>query len=561
MSDWETNGGVAGDGVVEPDENRWLALAVVLAGAFLILLASTIVNVAVPTIQTDLGASYAAIEWIISGYALAYGLLLIPAGRLGDRLGYKLMFLVGLAGFMLASVLSAISTSPAALVGWQVAAGAMAGVMNPQILAVIQVAFPPQERGRAFGMYGAVAGIAVAAGPLLGGLLIQWDVAGLSWRPIFLLNVLVGALAFAAALRLLPESRGRGGSLDVVGVALVSAAFLLLTFPLVEGRSAGWPLWAFVCLVASVPTLAGFVLWELRQIRKGRDPLVDVRLFKNRAFAAGTGISLTYFAGFIGLVFVLSLYLQIGLGRSALITGLILLPFAAGSFVGAAFSDRVADRLGKWVLLLGSGAVIVGIAGVVVTVRLAGTAVTGFELLPSLLVAGLGSGLVISPNVDIVLSAVPWQQAGSASGVLNAAQRLGNALGVAVVGLVLFGALAQGAQGAATEATPELRQDLTAVGLSERAADAAASEFTRCFVKRNDSTDPTATPPGCPEPEARGPNGNPTSTAFADAANSAVATNFTRAVQPAALCALGAVVVSFLLVFLLPQRKPESQEW
>lgn len=344
VSDCETNGGAAGAKEVESNGNRWLALAVVLSGAFLILLASTIVNVAVPTIQADLGASYAAVQWIISGYALAYGLLHIPAGRLGDRLGYKLMFLFGLAGFMLASVLSAISTSPAALVGWQVAAGAMAGVMNPQILAVIQVAFPPQERGRAFGMYGAVAGVAVAAGPLLGGLLIQWDIVGLSWRPIFLLNVLVGALAFAAALRLLPESRGRGGSLDVVGVALVSAAFLLLTFPLVEGRSAGWPPWAFVCLGASVPTLAGFVLWELQQIRKGGDPLVDVRLFKNRAFAAGTGISLSYFAGFIGLVFVLSLYLQIGLGRSALVTGLILLPFAAGSFVGAAFSDRVADR-------------------------------------------------------------------------------------------------------------------------------------------------------------------------------------------------------------------------
>ncbi len=299
----------------------------------------------------------------------------------------------------------------------------------------------------------------------------------------------------------------------------------------------------------------------MRQVREGGDPLVDVRLFKNRAFAAGTGISLTYFAGFIGLIFILSLYLQIGLGRSALVTGLILLPFAAGSLVGATFSDRVADRMGKWVLLLGSGSVIVGIAGVVVTVRLVGTAVTGFELLPSLLVAGLGSGLVIFPNVDIVFSAVPWQQAGSASGVLNAAQRLGNAVGVAVIGLVLFGALAQGAQGAATQATPELRQDLTASGLNERAADAAASEFTRCFVKRTDSTDPTATPPGCPEPGTANQTGNPTSKAFADAADSAVATSFTRAVQPAAMCALGAVVVSFLLVFMLPKRKPESQEW
>lgn len=465
-----------------PDGNRWLTLAVVLTGAFLILLASTIVNVAVPTVRADLGASYASVQWIVGGYALAYGLLLIPAGRLGDRFGYKRLFLVGLGGFALASLLSATAASPAALVGWQVAAGAMAGVMNPQILAVIQAVFPPQERGRAFGMYGAVAGIAVAAGPLLGGLLIQWDAWGLSWRPVFLLNVLVGVVAFAAALWLLPDSSGRGGSLDPVGVALVSSAFLLLTFPLVQGRAAGWPPWAFLCLAASVPALVGFVLWEGRRIRRGRDPLVDVRLFGNRAFAAGTGISLSYFAGFIGLVFVLSLYLQIGLERSALATGLILLPFAAGSIVGASFSDRVATRLGRWVLLLGSGLVLVGIAGVIAAVRLAGDAATGVELLPSLLVAGIGSGFVISPNVDIVLSAVPWQQAGSASGVLNAAQRLGNALGVAVVGLVLFGTLRGGG-------------------------------------------------------------------------------DWSPAVQLAALCAGGAVFVSFLLVFLLPDRKPDPEEW
>lgn len=478
MSDPETKG--VGE---EADDNRWLALAVVLTGAFLILLASTIVNVAVPTVREDLGASYAAVQWIIGGYALAYGLLLIPAGRLGDRFGYRRVFLLGLAGFVLASLLSATAASPAALIGWQVAAGAMAGLMNPQILAVIQVAFPPQERGRAFGYYGAVAGVAVAAGPLLGGLLIQWDAWGLSWRPVFLLNVMVGIVAFAAALWLLPESRGRGGSLDAVGVVLVSAAFLLFTFPLVQGRVAGWPPWAFLSLAASVPALAGFVLWEARLVRLGRDPLVDVGLFKNRAFAAGTGISLSYFAGFIGLIFVLSLYLQIGLGRSALATGLILLPFAAGSFVGAAFSDRVADWLGRWVLLLGSGLVLVGIAGVVAAVRLAGNAATGIELLPPLLVAGIGSGFVISPNVDVVLSAVPWQQAGTASGVLNAAQRLGNALGVAVVGLVLFGTLRGGGE------------------------------------------------------------------------------DWSLAVQLAALCAGSAVFVSFLLVFLLPERKSDSGGW
>lgn len=240
---WEGNGPVAAD------EDRWLALAVVLVGAFVILLGTTIVNVAVPVIQRELGASNAQIQWVVGGYALAYGLLLIPAGRLGDRYGYKRVFLVGMAGFTAVSALCGTAGGPWTLVGWQVALGAMAGVMNPQILAVIQVAFPPEERGRAYGVYGAVSGVAVALGPLLGGLLIQWDIAGLSWRPIFLVNVPVGLLALIVAVKVLKEARGRGGALDVVGILLVSTTVLLVTFPSYRaarrdgryGRSRVWP--------------------------------------------------------------------------------------------------------------------------------------------------------------------------------------------------------------------------------------------------------------------------------------------------------------------------------
>ncbi len=538
-------------------EGRWLTLAVVLAGAFMILLDSTIVNVAIPSIQIDLGASFGAIEWVVSGYALAYGLMLIPAGRLADRFGHKRLFLIGLVGFTATSVLCGTANSPEALIGWRVAQGAMAGVMNPAILAIIQVAFPPRERGKAFGMYGAVSGIAVALGPLLGGLLIQANLQGLDWRPIFLLNLPLGLLTMIAALRLLSESRGRGGSLDLVGILLVATGVLLVSVPLIEGRAQGWPLWTFIALAASVPVFLLFALWEGRLLRLGKDPLIDIRLFRNRSFSAGVAIGFAFFAGFIGLVFALSLYLQIGLGQSALAAGLTLLPFAAGTFVGSAFSDAVAQRLGPWVLLLGSGIVIVAIASLIVVIQRVGIDVTGWTLLPSLLLGGIGSGLVIAPNVDIVLAGVPWQDAGAASGVLNTAQRLGNAFGVAIVGVALFGSLATYAGEAATDAAPQLRTDLTAAFGSQETADAAMAEFVPGFARQASAGDPTAVIPGCEHPVAV--PGDPVDDAFVNAVNSAMKLNFTHAMQSAALYALGAMVVTFLLVFALPKGKAQDE--
>lgn len=540
-------------------QSRWLVLAVVLSGAFMILLDSTIVNVAIPSIQRDLGASYGAIEWVISGYALAYGLMLIPAGRLADRYGHKRLFLIGLLGFTLTSILCGTASSPQTLIGWRVAQGAMAGIMNPAILAIIQVVFPPQERGKAFGMYGAVSGVAVAMGPLLGGLLIQANLQGLDWRPIFLLNLPLGIVTVIAALRLLQESRGRGGSLDLVGALLVATGVLLVSVPLIEGRAAGWPTWTFVALAASIPVFALFALWEARLLRLGKDPLIDIRLFRNRSFTVGVAIGLSYFAGFIGLVFALSLYLQIGLGMSALAAGLTVLPFAAGTFAGSAVSDWVAQRLGKWVILLGAGLVIVAILGLLWTIRRHGIAISGWELLPSLLLAGIGSGFVIAPNVDIVLAGVPWQDAGAASGVLNTAQRLGNALGVAIVGVALFGSLAAHAEQAASAAAPQLRADLTAAFGSEERADIAMVEFVPCFAMQANADDPTAVIHGCEHPEPV--PGDPIDDAFVTAVATAMKLNFTQAMQSAALYALGAVAATFLLVFALPSVKPQAEEW
>lgn len=534
--------------------NRWWALSVVLTGAFMIILDSTIVNVAIPPIQVDLQASYGSVEWVVSGYALAYGLLLIPAGRLGDRFGYRLLFVVGLLGFTAASALCGTADSPRELIAWRVVQGAMAGVMNPQILAVIQVAFPPRERGKAYSAYGAISGVAVALGPLLGGLLISADIAGSDWRPIFLINVPLGLLTLVAALRLLPSAKGRGGPLDLLGIALVSATVLLITVPLVEGREKGWPLWSWLMLAAAVPAAVAFAAWEAWRTRAGKGPLIDVRLFRNRGFTGGVGIGLAYFAGFIGLFFALSLYLQLGLGRSALAAGLILLPFAAGALVGGLFSGRVTDKLGRGVLLVGSAAVAVGTLGVIVTVRQVGFDLSGPELLPSLLVAGIGSGLVISPNVNLVLATVPWQDSGAASGVVNTAQRLGTALGVAVVGVALFGTLGTSAAGAAEAVAPQLRMSLTAAGVPAASVEAGVDQFVRCFVRQSNAVDPTVAPVGCPT--ATGSE-DPVASAYSDAAAQAQRRSFTDAIERAALWALGALVVTFLLAFLLPKEQPK----
>jgi EmrB/QacA subfamily drug resistance transporter len=425
--------------------NRLAILAVVLVGAFMLLLDATIVNVAVPTIQRSLHAGYSAVEWVVSGYALSYGLLLIPAGRMGDRIGHKKVYLAGLAGFTAASALCGTSATAQELVAWRIVQGAMAGIINPPVLAVIQAVFPARERGKAFGWYGAVAGLATALGPLAGGLLIAWNPNGLDWRPVFLVNLPVGVLGLIAALWLVPESRGKRAPLDLAGVGLVSAAMILLTYPLIEGQSADWAPWTFACIASALPVLAVFVAWERSVARRGGVPLVNPALFASRSFAAGSALGLVYFAGFIGLLFVLSLYLQIGLGWTALHAGLAILPFAAGTFGGAAMSDGLARRLGRGVLQIGSVVVALATVALILVIHARGSAVTGWQLLVPLLIGGIGSGMVIAPNVEVVLSGVSWQDAGSAGGVLNTCQRLGQALGIAVVGVVFFGSLSNGA--------------------------------------------------------------------------------------------------------------------
>lgn len=470
-----------------PARNRWGILAVVLAAVLLILFDGTSMNVAIPPIQSELGASYGAAQWIMSGYALAFGLVLVPAGRLGERIGQRRLFMLGLIGFTAASIGCGLSDSPAQIVVWRGLQGLTAGMLNPAVLALIHAAFGPEERGRALSFYGATAGAAASLGPVISGLLIDVSPLGLSWRPIFLLNVPIALAALVGAHYLLPETRGRGGSLDPLGIVLLGGALLMLIWPLIQGHESGWPPWIILLFGGSALSGAAFVAWEARRARLGEPPLIDLRLFANRGFSAGVGITVCQFAAFASLQFVLSAYLQLGLGRSALVAGLSLLPFAVGTVIGSSLSQPAVRVLGRRALHVASGLLALGTSGVGVAVRLAGTGVDVVWLAPPTLVAGIGAMMLGTAAMNVVLSTITKGHAGTASGVLATAPRVGHSLGVAVVGTALFGALPEGAREAAS-GTLALEYTAALRGALGYCVAAAALTWLLVFLVPHEST-------------------------------------------------------------------------
>jgi EmrB/QacA subfamily drug resistance transporter len=420
----------------------WRAVSIVLVGAFMALLDTTIVNVALPSIRTGLHASSASLEWVVAGYALAYGLALVPAGRAGDRFGHKTIFLAGLTLFTLASVACGISQHPAELVAARIVQGLGAGVFYPAIAATIQLSFTGPQRSKAFGVLGATIGVSTALGPLLGGLIIAGAGERDGWRWVFLVNLFIGAVIVPLAAWQLPGSRAhtRRG-FDPAGLSLLTAALVLLLVPLVEGQQAGWPAWCWACFGGCAVAFALLAVWEVREDRRGGDPLLKPGLLRQTAFSAGAIFAVAYFAGFASVFFTLSILWQEGLGHTALITGLVIAPFSVGSLVAASVSDKLSARLGRMVLVTGCLLVLTGLGLAVLVIHLTAPAASGWYLVAPLLVAGLGNGMTIAPNQDFVLASVPRRDAGTASGILGTAQRVGTAMGIAVIGTVLFGTL------------------------------------------------------------------------------------------------------------------------
>ncbi|MEV4411154.1 MFS transporter [Catellatospora sp. NPDC049609] len=432
-----------GDGYT-PDPRRWRALSVCLVGGFMALLDVSIVNVALPSIREGLHASDSALQWVVSGYALAFGLLLVPAGRFGDMHGRRNAFVAGVTLFTLASAAAGAAQGALWLVVARVIQGAAGGIINPQISGLIQQLFRGAERGRAFGMLGATVGISTAVGPLIGGLLIQAAGVAEGWRWVFYVNIPIGALAIFLAYRFIPkfcDEDRRQESFDPVGVALLAFGMVLVLLPLIQEQAwVGQGKW--LLLAGGVAVLAGFVMWERSYGRSGRHPMVDLGLFRRRSYTLGALLGLAYFGGFTAIFFIFTLYLQQGLHYTALQAGIATLPFALGSAVSASLGGRVVVRVGRALIAVGLVLVLVGLIGVEIAVELVPGRNDGFATALPLLIAGIGSGLVIAPNQTLTLAEVPVVGAGSAGGVLQTGQRIGAAVGIAVVGAVFFNSIA-----------------------------------------------------------------------------------------------------------------------
>ncbi|MEJ8277996.1 MFS transporter [Pseudonocardia spirodelae] len=451
MSDDPTAGRTApgdertADGEHTPDPRRWRALSVCLVAGFMSLLDVSIVNVALPAMQAGLRASAAQLSWIVSGYALTFGLVLVASGRLGDDRGRRRMFVTGLALFTLTSAVAGFAPGPEVLVAVRLVQGVAAGLLSPQVVGFIQDLFRGPERGTAFGMFGAVVGISTAVGPLLGGLLLAWAGDADGWRWVFFVNIPIGVAALVAAARLLPAdtvSTGGRRPLDLAGALLLGVAVVALMLPLVlsERDPASAPWWLLAVFVGA---LLAFVVWERRAKRVHGHPLIDFALLRTRSYAVGATLGMTYFAGFTSIFFVLTLYLQNGLGYSPLQTGLTMTSFALGSAVTSALGGRMVSRLGQPMVVTGLATVLVGLVVTdVVLAATAGSPWTGLAIAGPLLVAGAGGGLVIAPNQTLALSEIPHTSGGTAGGVLQTGQRIGTAVGLSAVGAVFFGRLA-----------------------------------------------------------------------------------------------------------------------
>jgi EmrB/QacA subfamily drug resistance transporter len=411
-------------------------LAIVLVAEVMDLVDGTIVNVVAPSIRADLGGSAAVMQWLGAAYTLAFAVLLITGGRLGDRYGRRRLFVVGIAGFTTASALCAAAPSPGVLIALRAGQGAFGALLIPQGFGLIKQVFPDDELTKAFAAFGPVIGLSAVVSPIVGGALVDADLFGSGWRAVFLVNVPLGAAGLVAALRVMPDHGGdRRVRLDAAGVALLVVASLALIYPLVQGRELGWPLWCFLLLGGSVAGYLAFAAYERRHRERA---LIAPGLLRNRAYTSGLLVAVCFFAAMIGLNLVLSLFCQLGEGFSPLRTGVTLAPFAVGVALTAPVAYPLAQKLGRSSLQVGFAVMAAGLVLLAVMVDGPGQDVSSLTLVPGELLAGMGMGVGLPPLFDFVLSGVRGEEVGSASGVLNAIQQLGAALGIAVLATIFF---------------------------------------------------------------------------------------------------------------------------
>jgi EmrB/QacA subfamily drug resistance transporter len=427
---------------------RWAPLPIVLAGTFMVVLDFFIVNVALPSIQSRLHASTGAIEWIVAGYGLTSAVFLITAGRLGDRHGRRRVFGTGLALFTISSAACGVAPTPEVLVLARLLQGCAGALLMPNVLSLIGVLYDGVDRARALSAYGMTMGLAAVSGQLIGGILVQADIAGLGWRSCFLINVPIGVCALIAT-RVIPESRVPDpGRPDVAGTALITAGLTAIVLPLVEGCQHGWSLWTWLSLAAAPVILGGFALQQRRLARRGGSPLLTPGLFAAPGFTTGLLAQLVFWCGQASFFLVLSLYLQLGRGMTALQAGLVFTILAAAYLATSLRAPALTQSHGRQVLAAGALTLACGHAALLASVLVVGTGGTVVALVPGLILVGAGMGLGITPLATIIMAGMKPEQAGATSGVLSTMQNVGNALGVAVIGVLFFGATSGGLAGA-----------------------------------------------------------------------------------------------------------------
>ena len=419
---------------------HWLALPVLVTGVCLIVLDFFIVNVALPSMQRELHASSSALEWVVAGYALTSAVFLLAAGRIGDRIGRRRMFAAGVAVFTAASAACGIAPSAEVLVIARLAQGVGGAMITPSVLALIGVMYEGAARARAVGIYATAMGFAAASGQLLGGILLHADVAGLGWRAVFLINVPIGAAALAVVRRVVPESRApQSPRLDGVGLVLATLAMTALVLPLVEGRNAGWPWWTWASL-AAVPVLTVDFVWRQRTLlRRGEVPLLDPTLFRLRTFSAGLLTQFAFWTGQASYFLVLALYLQLGRGMSALDSGLVFTVLASAYLATSMRAPQLVARFGRTVIVGGALILTTGHVISLLVVNHIGVHGRVLALAPGLLLTGAGMGLCLAPISATVLATVDPQRAGAVAGAMSTTQQVGNAVGVALIGVLFFG--------------------------------------------------------------------------------------------------------------------------
>jgi EmrB/QacA subfamily drug resistance transporter len=419
--------------------NPWLVLVVLTTGFFMILLDTTIVNVAIPAMSVGLNTTLDQILWVLNAYILVYAVLLITAGRLGDLYGQRNLFALGLLIFTVASALCGLSQDVTQLILARILQGVGGALLTPQTLAIIATLFPPERRGAAFGIWGAVAGLATITGPTAGGAIITY----IDWRWIFFVNVPIGIGALIATFAIIPDLRpGRKHGWDVVGVILATAGLFAVVFGLIEGQRFNWG--EINSYVVTIPEVIGaglvlivlFIIWERFQ----SEPLVPLSLFENRNFAVANWIAAAISFGMLSLFLPITIYLQSVRGFTALEAGLTLAPMSLTSMFTAPFAGRLADRIGgKYILMTGISVFAIG-TGLLTFV--AGPDSTWINFLIPAVIAGAGMGMTFAPMTTVAMRNISPQMAGAASGILNTTRQLGAAIGSAVVGAILQNQLA-----------------------------------------------------------------------------------------------------------------------